>query len=428
MKKITFALIAVLLIAAAAFAALRFRASGDQQQPAVETTAALPAARTAVDGRVVPVRRAQLSLPIPGIVAEVLIQEGDTVAAGQPLLRLHAEQQQAAVAQANAQLARAQARLAELETGAQEAELAAAAALRDQAQARLERVQNGPLAAESAVAKAGLAEAQARLQAVLSGASDQQKIAAQAEVANAQAVVRQAQAAYDQVAGLADAGARPESVRLEQATNALQAAQARLDDLNRGASSADIATARAGVQRATAQLDLLSAQDPAVLAEAQAALRQAQAQLDLLTEGARAESIAAAEADVAFAQASLAQAQAALNDAELVAPFAGVVAGLNIAAGEQAVAGVAVVSLADLSVWQIETEDLTEFDVVGVQPADQVTLTFDALPDLKMTGVVNRIRPIGEDNRGDIVYTLIIDPAQQDTRLLWNMTAVVALP
>lgn len=117
-----------------------------------------------------------------------------------------------------------------------------------------------------------------------------------------------------------------------------------------------------------------------------------------------------------------------MNDTELRAPFAGVIAGLNVAAGEQAAAGATVVRLADLSVWQIETEDLTEFDVVGVQSGDAVELAFDALPDLKLTGTVVRIRPIGEDNRGDIVYTLLIDPAEQDSRLLWNMTAVVRLP
>ena len=95
--------------------------------------------------------------------------------------------------------------------------------------------------------------------------------------------------------------------------------------------------------------------------------------------------------------------------------------------GEQIAAGSPVVRLADLTRWQIETEDLKEAEAVGVQAGDQVSLTFDAIPDLKKDGVVSRIRPIGEDNRGDIVYTLVIDPAQQDERLLWNMTAVVAI-
>ncbi len=89
--------------------------------------------------------------------------------------------------------------------------------------------------------------------------------------------------------------------------------------------------------------------------------------------------------------------------------------------------GSAVIRLADLSRWQIETEDLKESEAIGVQPGDKVTLTFDAIPGLKQDGTVNRIRPIGEDNRGDIVYTLVIDPSEYDERLLWNLTAVVGI-
>ncbi len=431
MKRIALSIVVIALLAVAAFAAIQL--TGRQSQAAAEsdpTATQIPVVqqnRVLVDGRVVPAQRAELSLAASGILAEILVAEGDQVEAGQPLLRLQAAQQQAAVAQAQAQLARAEARLAELKAGAQAQEVESANAVLAQAQARLDRVQSGALPAEEAVARAALAEAQAALQGVLDGPRGQQIIAVQAEVANAEAAQRQAQAAYDRVAGLADIGARPESAQLEQATNAVNAARARLADLNQGASASEVAVSRARVQRAQAQLDLLSATNPAAVAEAEAAVRQAQAQLALLEAGVRPETIAVAEADVAAAQAGLAQAEAALANAELRAPFAGVVAALNASLGEQIVAGVPVISLADLSRWQIETEDLTEFNVVGVQAGDKVTLTFDALPDLAKEGVVNRIRPIGQNNRGDIVYTLVIDPAQHDERLLWNMTAVVEI-
>lgn len=430
MKKIV---LAVVVIAVLAAGAIWFANRPDQTTQAATVEAApiadvtISADRVVVDGRVVPAQSAELSLPTSGVVAEILAAEGQQVEAGQPLLRLHAAQQQAAVAQAQAQLTRAEARLAELKAGAQAQEIDAANAVLAQAQARLDRVQNGALPAENAAARAALAEAQAALQGVLSGASDQQRIAAQAELANAEAVQRQAQAAYDRVAGQADIGARPESAQLEQATNAVNAARARLEDLNRGANASDVAVARARVARAQAQLDLLNAANPAAVDEAEAAVRQAQAQLALLETGVRPETVAVAEADVAAAQAALAQAEAALADTVLRAPFAGVVAALNVNLGEQVAPGARIVSLADLSRWQIETEDLTEFGVVGVKPGDTVTLTFDALPDLSKQGVIERIRPIGQDNRGDIVYTLVIDPTEQDERLLWNMTAVVTI-
>ena len=99
----------------------------------------------------------------------------------------------------------------------------------------------------------------------------------------------------------------------------------------------------------------------------------------------------------------------------------------NIETGEQAAPAVSLVQLADLTTWEVETEDLTELDIVGITPGTQVELSFDAIPDLTMTGTVKRVRSIGEDNRGDIVYTVVIDPAQQDERFLWNMTTVVTL-
>ncbi len=424
------AALAAVILMGGAFASLRIanarNAASSQANAATETQApTAEPSRFSVDGRVVPVRSAELSFPTSGIIAEAPAAEGDRVEAGQPLLRLRSTQQQAAVTLSKAQLAGTEARLEDLQKGAREPEFVAARAALEAAQARLERVRSGPLSAEVATAKASVSEAQAALQTVLQGADSQQIIAAEADLANAEARLRQAQAAYDRVAGLADAGARPEAAQLEQATNAVTAAQARLRDLKQGASASEIAAARARVQRAQAQLNVLTSTRPTDIIEAEAAVRQAQAQLDLLQAGARAETIAAAQAEVAAAQANLALAEAALADTELQAPFAGVVASLDMNIGESAMLGAPVLRLADLSRWQIETEDLTELEVVGIQPGDLVTLAFDALPGVELPAAVSRIRPIGQDNRGDIVYTLVVIPEQQEQRLLWNMTAVV---
>jgi HlyD family secretion protein len=102
-----------------------------------------------------------------------------------------------------------------------------------------------------------------------------------------------------------------------------------------------------------------------------------------------------------------------------------VIATLNAALGEQVAPSLPVVQLADTTAFEIETSDLTELDVVNVRPGDPVLLTFDAIPDLELAGTVSRVRPIGQDNRGDTVYTVVIAPDRQDERLLWNMTAVV---
>ena len=392
---------------------------------ATATTATSSATgRVVADAKVVPIQSANLSISASGIVKQLTVQEGDTVVADQLLLKLDDAQRQVAVAQAQANLRRAQASLAQLQAGAREQEIAQAEAGLAAAQASYTRLANAAAPGNIAAAQAGVAQAQANLQKVLEGASEDVLIAAKAEMMNAEARLRNATSAYNKVKDESDIGMRQESLALEQATIAFEAARARMQDLENGATPATVAGAQAGVNQAAAQLDTLKKSMPSDLAAAQAAVDQAQAQLDLLNAGARPEAIAIAEADVAAAVAALQQSLVSLSDTELRAPFGGIVATVNAAVGEQVSPGVALIQLADTASWEIETSDLTEFDVVGIKPGDAVNLTFDAIPDLLLTGTVSRVRPIGEDNRGDTVYKVVVKPSQSDPRLLWNMTAV----
>jgi HlyD family secretion protein len=392
-------------------------------------TAAQPDYQVVAEGVVVPVQNASLSMAASGVVAEVLAHEGDSVAAGQPILRLQSAHQQAAVAQAQAALANAQAQLDGLQAGARAQEIAASQAGLDAAQARLNRLKEGARTDEIAAARAALAAAQEAEQRLYAGPTEQQRIAAEADRANAEAALSQAQAAYDRVSNQPEVAMLPESLALQQATNTYDAAKARYDALFAAPDQDVVASAQAQIKQAQSNLDLLL--KPATdseIAEAEAMVRQSQAQLDLLLAGPRDQEIAAAVAGVAEAQAVLQQAQASLADTELLAPFAGTVAAVQIKIGEQVVAGVPVVQLADLTSWQVETDDLTELDIVHVHEGDRVTLTFDAIPDLVLNGTVVRIKPIGEEKLGDMTYTVTIAPEQQDPRLRWRMTAVATIP
>jgi HlyD family secretion protein len=381
------------------------------------------------EGRVVPVRHATLSMAASGIVDEVLVEEGASVEAGEVILRLRNAHQQAAVAQAEAALSSAQAKFDAMAAGARAQEIAAARASLDAAQARLARLEAGARPEEMAAGEAALAAARASLQRLYEGPNQQTRIAADAEVSNADAALRQAQAAYDQVAGRGDVAMLPQSLQLEQATNAYEAAKARYDALFAEPDADLVAGAQAQVKQALANLEYLrEPARPNEVAEAEAMVRQAQAQLALLLAGAQAEELAAAAAAVDQARAGLELAQASLADTELCAPMAGTVAVLSVRPGEQVAAGMPVVQLADLEAWQIETDDLTELDVVGIQAGDRATVTFDAIPGLSLPGTVTRIKPLGEEKLGDMTYTAIVRPDEQDPRLRWNMTAVVTIP
>lgn len=438
MKRLLIVFAIILLLGAAGYAAYATgllkrpsQVNTEQTAPtqvAAEQAVAKPTGqgRVQVDARVVPVQYADLSFTRAGVLERLLVKEGDQVEAGALLASLNAAQQQVAVASAQATLQKAQAKLTELKAGARPQEIEQVKAALSAAQARYQRLAQAGLPGNIKAAEAALAGAQAALAKVLEGASEQQRIAAQADLSTATASLKQAQAAYNLVKWRNDVGALPESARLEQATAAWEAANARFEDLQKGATTADISGASAEVRRSQAQLDELKTGMPSDLAAATADVRASQAQLDLLLAGARAEEVAAAEADVASATAALQQALVTLADSEIRAPFAGQIAVINARAGEQVTPGTSAIRLADLTTWQIETEDLTELDVVGITPGKQITLTYDAIPDLEMRGTVRYVRPIGGDRRGDIVYTVVVDPAQQDPRLLWNMTAVVS--
>jgi HlyD family secretion protein len=484
MKKVLVGIVVVALLVGVGSVLLGCTPPGAPAAPEAATEA-VPVVRDSgdivADAVVVPVRDAQLSLATGGIVAEVLVAEGDQVEAGQVLVRLDSARQEAAVAQAEAQVLRVQntvaelkagarpeeieaaqaavalarAQLARVEEGARPEEVSAAEAALAATQATLQKVQDGPRAEEIEAAEAALAAARATLDKALEGPREGELVAARADVANAQAALRQAQAAYDRVKNEANIGARPESLQLEQATNAYDAAVSRLEAIQEGASAADIDAARAGVAQAQAQVDALKAEARAAdiaaaqagidqaqaqldaikapartadIAAAQAEIQRAQAQLRLIEAGARPETIAAVEADLAAAESALRLSQVALADTVLEAPFGGTVASLDTKVGEQVTPGVPVVWLADLSEWQIETDDLTELSVIDVQVGAPAEITFDAIPDLVLPGTVVRIGNMGENKMGDVTYTVIVVPDEHDDRLRWGMTAMVTIP
>lgn len=242
----------------------------------------------------------------------------------------------------------------------------------------LVRLESSQQQAAVATAEASLRHAQAARQKLFQGPDDTQLTAARFDLANAAATLKQAQAAYDQAGGASNpyVGMLATSLQLEQAYNSYNAAKARLDTLQKPPRAADVAVA---------------------------------------------------DADIAVAQADLDRANAALADTELRAPFAGTVSTVDVKVGEQVSPGVEVVRLADFSAWEIQTTDLTEINIVKVHEGDAVTLTFDAIPGLELPDKVARIKSLGENRQGDIVYTVTVKPDEMDDRLRRNMTAKVSI-
>lgn len=166
----------------------------------------------------------------------------------------------------------------------------------------------------------------------------------------------------------------------------------------------------------------------------EAAVRRAQNLVDQLPPDATPDQIESAQADLALAEAerdvalsTLSEAQVALTQTELRAPFAGTIAAMNVERGEQAQAGKTLATIGDISGWLVETTDLTELEVVRIAVGDAATITFEALPELVLSGHVERIQVRGTGAAGNVVFAVAIRPSVHDPDLRWNMSATVRI-
>jgi multidrug efflux pump subunit AcrA (membrane-fusion protein) len=160
---------------------------------------------------------------------------------------------------------------------------------------------------------------------------------------------------------------------------------------------------------------------------AKAKMKNAQEEFDNLTAGENAEQMAVSRAQFESALASLNATHAALDNSQLRAPFAATVLSLDLSVGETVNAGVPVAFLGNLGRWKVETKDLAEIDVANVTVGNKVTIKLDAFPDEEFTGTVTEIDPVGREYLGDMTYKTTIMLDESNPRFRWNMTATVTI-
>ena len=346
-----------------------------------------------VEGRLNPAESVSLSFKNGGAIAMVLVEEGDWVPAGQVLIRLaDSEQARAAVTTARLELASAQLALnmlketAPLVSAQTQLEMANARDALHKAERKWTNQQEGNRA-NSVTVKA-----------------------AEAELALAEEAMESLRGRnYDGYSGYPD-GDTDEAQGYKDYAAAYQRYQAALRNVNWYAG-----------HPTEIQQGVLDAE----LALAQAQVAEAERRANAWANGPDPEELAVAEARLANAQAQLEAAQAALADLEIVAPISGTVTRLSVKEGELAAAGQVAAELADLSGWKVTTENLTEIDLPQIALDQPVQLTFDALPEVTLPGVVHTISPGFEMKSGDVVYSVEINLLDIDPGLQWGMTTVV---
>ena len=360
--------------------------------PDVEVPIVVDASNVIAEGRLVPGDSVELGFKAGGVVAQVLVEEGEAVQAGQPLALLaNLEQAQAAVATAQLELLNAEQAL------------------------DLIHEQAGVMAAQAQVE---LAEAQEELRKARyawdvqqpgNRASQSTLNGAEARLLLAEDALDRAKEAYDHLSGR-DEDDLGRALALTKLAGAQHDYDAALRDVNwyKGKPTE--------IQQAMLDADV---------AMAEARVQQAQQDWEDRQAGADSDEVALVEARLANARAQSRAAETALADQRLQAPFAGTVAHVALKAGELVAAGQVAVVVADYSVWIVETDNLTEFELPGVEQGQSASVTFDALPDLELAGTVTAISPFFEIKRGDVTYTVEVQLLQTDPRLVWGLTSTV---
>ncbi len=399
MKKATpFSIIAIILLLSLVFSGCQSMGgtiSGDAT-PVAEDVQEPPASitvdetGTTAEGRLVPRETVDLAFTTAGQVDEVLVKKGDAVTKGQVLARLTGRPQlESVIAAAQYELFQSEQALQTLEDN-------------------LDIDQNQALQTLN-IARQAVYDAERKVSS-LGGSADQTDIdLAYTQLLFAQEELDRAKDRFQPYAN------KPETnlvrarlqVDLANAQKAYDDALRKYNALTGSASNFDLNQAQTDLEIAQGQLTL------------------AQEKFDLLQKGPDPDLVENAQARITAAQARLKAADADLDKLDLVATMDGTVVMQNLVPGQTVSPGQAVIELADFSEWYVETEDLTEIEVVDIQVGQLATIVPDALPDVEMDGEVVEISDTFQELRGDIVYTVRLKLGEVDPRLRWGMTVVV---
>ena len=178
------------------------------------------------------------------------------------------------------------------------------------------------------------------------------------------------------------------------------------------------------VKAGQALVELETALLEAKVKEAEANLVVAQVQVDYLKRiGTDEVHLESAQAEVDRAQALLDSAKTSLaSQSTLVAPFDGTIVSVDISPAETVVPGGVIITMADLSKFQVETKDLSERDVPRVQIGQTANVFIEPLNE-NFSGKVVDISRISSTVGGDVVFKVTVDLDQQPQGLLWGMSA-----
>ncbi|MBI2644766.1 efflux RND transporter periplasmic adaptor subunit [Candidatus Uhrbacteria bacterium] len=183
----------------------------------------------------------------------------------------------------------------------------------------------------------------------------------------------------------------------------------------------DLSAAEASLkQKESALAKLRSGADSIDIANAQAAVKEKESALAKLKAGPDVVDIQSQQLTVKQRENALLDAREKLTDYTIRAPFDGIVAKINAKIGDPISPSAAFA----IFITKQQTADisLNEVDVSRVAVGQKTTLTFDAIPNISLTGEVAEIDTIGTMSQGVVTYNVKIVFDTQDDRVKPGMS------
>jgi HlyD family secretion protein len=328
----------------------------DISQLTVPVEAKSVTVRITASGKVQPVQSVNISPKSPGLLAELNVEQGETVQKGQIIARMDNSEIKMRILQYQANLEQFKAQLAESEAGSRPEEIAQA--------------------------KARLAQAQAQLAVIRAGNRSQEIDQARAAVDAANAQVELTQSRVKRYQALAKEGAISQDTLDQYIT-----------EDRRAKSSLEEAKKRLSLQKAGNRDEDIKRQQ-AVVTQEREALRK-------LENGSRPEEIARLRASVTAANAQLRQQQVQLEDTIIRAPFSGIVTQRYATLGGYVSPAISASSNASATSTSIIAlargleilANVPETDIGRIKQGQEVEIVADAYPDQVFKGSVRLIAP-----------------------------------
>jgi HlyD family secretion protein len=314
---------------------------------------------------------AQLNFQRPGRIVEVMVQPGDYVQAGDPLMRLSSQTEELALAAAQLDHALALLRKEQIVNPDNTDRVRIA-------EANLQSAWGAYIGVQNAVAPGDIQAAELRYQQAIDAHT-------RAVEARTTAQAGQPEEAYL----LLDA-------QVGQASFQMEIARLQLDSVRRGNSGQ--------------------------LGAAYARVIVAQRELEQAMAGPTTTDIERVDIDIRRAELGVTNAEADLDRMILTAPFDGIVSSVNREIGALSAGLLPPVELTDVAQLQVDVQ-VDEVDIRQAREGMLTRLRFDALPGLELTARLDQIGLVGTNDNGVISYPVRLLLDQSDPRVRVGMTA-----